>query len=387
MLYYRYRTFSELTLKELMYNELFFASAEECNDPHECWDFLQFPADYDKWHRLLELAWKSVDEKVKPPFYDIICTYLVKKSPVTVCEILSKDFFFPLLENDVFKSPFGYTLLINLFTFLNTYLGEKRYFVSFSKTPDNYLMWSHYANRHNGFCLIFKSLTGCLYQEKNRMREKINIESRTSSKIHISEHIGSKFQFCDVIYGEKTAVIDPFFYFPQYVSQYKVVNEQERLDFSEKLERHHLEKGACWEYEHESRLLLPNPMSWVTGEKIEYTKHQRLFYYDFSQLVGVVFGSKMSQESRSRIKEIVDEKIDSRLSAASNGGRFFKFVYFQTKLSSKERKLEIEPLEINSLSTHIKKNDASFASEYEEWKKGWCLEFSGPGSAKKVYIE
>ena len=55
MLYYRYRPFSELSLKELMYDELFFASAEECNDPHECWDFLAFPADYDKWHRLLEI--------------------------------------------------------------------------------------------------------------------------------------------------------------------------------------------------------------------------------------------------------------------------------------------------------------------------------------------
>ena len=74
MLYYRYRPFSELSLKELMYDELFFASAEECNDPHECWDFLAFPADYDKWRRLLELAWKNVDEKVKAPLYDVVCS-------------------------------------------------------------------------------------------------------------------------------------------------------------------------------------------------------------------------------------------------------------------------------------------------------------------------
>lgn len=386
MLYYRYRPFSELSLKELMYDELFFASAEECNDPHECWDFLVFSADYDKWHRLLELAWKNVDEKVKIPFYDIVCDFLVKKSSVTVCEILSRDFFLPLLENDIFRSPVGYRLLIGLVDYLNTYLGEKRYFVSFSKKPDNYLMWSHYANQHNGFCLIFKSLNGFLYQAKKRMREKINIERNFCDKVHISEHIGPKFKFRDVIYGETSALIDPFLYFPQYVSECKITNEQERLDFCEKLERHHLEKGVCWEYEQESRLLLPNPMSWITGGKIEYTKYQRLFYYDFSQLVGVIFGSRMGQENRNRIKEIIDEKIDSRLATASNEDRRFKFVYFQTKLSSKERKLELEPLEINSLSTHIKKTDALFDREYEEWKKGWCLEFSGPGSARKTYV-
>ena len=386
MLYYRYRPFSELSLKELMYDELFFASAEECNDPHECWDFLAFPADYDKWRRLLELAWKNVDEKVKAPFYDTVCDFLVEKKSVTVCEILSKDFFLTLLENDIFRSPVGYRLLIGLVDYLNTYLGEKRYFVSFSKTPDNYLMWSHYANQHNGYCLVFKSLNGFLYQAKKRMRESINIGRNFCDKVHVSEHIGPKFKFCDVIYGETSALIDPFLYFPQYVSKCKIANEQERLDFFEKLERHHLEKGACWEYEQESRLLLPNPMSWITGEKIEYTKHQRLFYYDFSQLVGVVFGSRMSQENRNRIKEIIDEKIESRLTAASSEDRRFKFVYFQTKLSSKERKLELEPLEINSLSTHIKKTDAAFDREYEEWEKGWCLEFSGPGSARKTYV-
>ena len=369
-----------------MYDELFFASAEECNDPHECWDFLVFSADYDKWYRLLELAWKNVDEKVKAPFYDIVCDFLVEKSSVTVCEILSRDFFLPLLENDIFRSPVGYRLLIGLVDYLNTYLGEKRYFVSFSKTPDNYLMWSHYANQHNGYCLVFKSLNGFLYQAKKSMRESINIGRNFCDKVHVSEHIGPKFKFCDVIYGETSALIDPFLYFPQYVSKCKIANEQERLDFFEKLERHHLEKGACWEYEQESRLLLPNPMSWITGEKIEYTKHQRLFYYDFSQLVGVVFGSRMSQENRNRIKEIIDEKIESRLTAASSEDRRFKFVYFQTKLSSKERKLELEPLEINSLSTHVKKTDATFDREYEEWKKGWCLEFSGPGSARKTYV-
>ena len=35
MLYYRYRSGSELSVKELIYDELYFASRAECNDPYE----------------------------------------------------------------------------------------------------------------------------------------------------------------------------------------------------------------------------------------------------------------------------------------------------------------------------------------------------------------
>lgn len=389
MLYYRYRPFSELSLKELMYDELFFASAEECNDPHECWDFLAFPADYDKWRRLLELAWKNVDEKVKAPLYDVVCSYLVEKSPITVCEILSGDFFLPLLERDNFKRPFSYRLLIGLVDFLNIYLGGKRYFVSFSKAPDSYLMWSHYANKHNGFCLIFKSIDDSLYQAKDGMRTSIEIKDANSNKVHITENIGPKFKFRDIIYGESTSSIDPFCYFPEYVNKCCIENDEERIDFFNKLERHHLEKGACWEYEQESRLLLPSPnsCSWLTGCQYEYSKHQRLFHYDSSQLVGVIFGSRLQKNDKKRIKEIIDEKIALRLDFGSYNKRFFNFAYFQSKLSTKERKLELEPIEINSLSRCVKKEDGLFSQEYERWQSGWGIEFDGPGSAKRITVE
>lgn len=123
MLYYRYRPFSEFSLKELMYNELFFASAEECNDPHECRDLLQFPPDYEKWHRVLELAWKDVGENEKKPFYKKFCDYLIQKSPITVCEVLSNDFFKPLRDQDSFRT---YRLELKLAIFLKNYLGGKK---------------------------------------------------------------------------------------------------------------------------------------------------------------------------------------------------------------------------------------------------------------------
>ncbi len=56
MLYYRFRTFSELTLKELLYNEMYFASPEECNDPFDSKTFYTFPSDKYRWSKLILLA-------------------------------------------------------------------------------------------------------------------------------------------------------------------------------------------------------------------------------------------------------------------------------------------------------------------------------------------
>lgn len=35
MFYYRYRPATELAIKELIYDEMYFASEAECNDPYE----------------------------------------------------------------------------------------------------------------------------------------------------------------------------------------------------------------------------------------------------------------------------------------------------------------------------------------------------------------
>lgn len=360
MLYYRYRPFSEFSLKELMYNELFFASAEECNDPHECRDLLQFPPDYEKWLRVLELAWKDVGENEKKPFYKKFCDYLIQKSPITVCEVLSNDFFKPLRDQDSFRT---YRLELKLAIFLKNYLGGKKYFISFSKSPDNYLMWSHYANQHNGYCLIFTSLDGGLYQSKDSIKESIKvcekdvIGNRSKPKIHLTEHVGNKFEFYDVVYGDSSESVDPFCYFPEYVNQIHLTDESERLDFFNKLEHHYLEKGACWEYEQESRLLLSGPSSWIVGNGVEYTKHQRLFHYDTSQLVGIIFGSRLCANDRNRIREIIDEKQKSF------------FAYFQSSLSSKERKLVLDPIEIRFASSGVSRNDPSFNKLYRLWIK------------------
>ncbi len=56
MLYYKFRPASEVSFKELLYDELFFTSTEECNDPFDSKSFYEFSADKEKWMALIKFA-------------------------------------------------------------------------------------------------------------------------------------------------------------------------------------------------------------------------------------------------------------------------------------------------------------------------------------------
>ena len=56
MFYYRYRPATELAIKELIYDEMYFASEAECNDPYEGKIFARFEKDEGRWNRLINCA-------------------------------------------------------------------------------------------------------------------------------------------------------------------------------------------------------------------------------------------------------------------------------------------------------------------------------------------
>ena len=68
MLYYRYRSGNELTMKELIYDEMFFAAAEECNDPYEGRFFAEFPKDEEKWKKLIDVVTNGSRYELKELF-------------------------------------------------------------------------------------------------------------------------------------------------------------------------------------------------------------------------------------------------------------------------------------------------------------------------------
>ena len=251
------------------------------------------------------------------------------------------------------------------------------------------MLWSHYANNHKGYCLIFKTIDGKISQSSKNARNFVGRKTPKSFATSMGNNISTQFSMQDVIYCDEgeTTVMDAFLCFPPYVAG-KEFSEEERAEHFAKLQSPFLEKGLCWEYERESRLLLTTPSAWLFGENFEYSSYERLFHYESTQLVGIILGAKMQESEKNRIREIVKDKVDGWYDFDVSKGekRIFSFVLFEAELSLKKRNIDIFPKEIYTGTGVILDEDSEFKKAYEEWKKGRCIEWS-EGYSKKTYID
>lgn len=355
--YYRFRPFTELTVKELIYDEIFFASTEECNDPYEGFPFIEFPRDADKWRRLLNFAW---DEAFSKKYTDLFVEYFCKHGNINLNDLKKMDFY--SLNKDVTMSglvSFKFHMQ-KLHSCIENYTFQKKYFVSFSKSCMDYLMWSHYADKHNGICLIFKPINNGLFQRKDVLRTEFSFESVRSS-------IANPFIFQDVVYCKHPQTLDGFDSFPADIcKRYSFESEEERINFVESREKYFHEKLDCWDYEKEVRLLLSAPSAWING-KIELSKYQRLFHYEPTQLAGIIFGSRTSEKNKKRIIEIVNDKQDVIVRNGNAQEKPNIFMFFQASMGNTERKLDFKPIGVNVAGSYLDLNAKSFDGLLKRW--------------------
>ena len=376
MLYYRYRPISELSLKELRYGEMYFSSTKENNDPYDGKVFLLYNFNEEQWKRLFERAWLKVQlpKELLSQIAMDLAKFVIQDNPKTYEDVQAFNFQKALLLSyPQIGDIVAYNLALRIKEFVEIYKPEHKYIVSFSKVNNNMLMWSHYASQHKGYCLIFKDFDGYLYQDESK---KV-----TSIKSLI---IGDRFSFKDVIYAPECQLIDASRFMP-IVSDIKFESEEERIAFCNENETKCLEKHVCWEYEEESRLLLPSSPAWLIGMHIEYTKEERLFYYKPTQLVGIILGALMDNETRDRVKEII-RKNNRRISENHKEGAFFDCVLFEAHMYNDKREVFIQPSEIYSFGDVITKDNKNFDSRYNDWKKGRALVLNGKGGGKIEYI-
>jgi len=388
MLYYRYRPCGELSLKELRYNEMYFSSAAESNDPYDGKVFLSYKFDKDKWKRLLESAWKGVsDSDTLLALVNPLSEHLEKYCPTTFEETISYDYRSVLLTMNQDLAPSeAYYLDLLIKQFVDIYRPGGGYSVSFSKTNSNTLMWSHYASKHKGFCLIFKAIDGFLFQDKEHQKNSI---SRKTSKGIIaplsSFGLPERFYFQDIEYCSNIETIDASRFMPCYVFGKDVTDTEERIKFANENDRKCLEKHECWQYEEESRLLLDEPTAWLFGGHYEYTQEERLLHYQPTQLVGIILGALMELKIKKRIREIISG-IRERIARTLKIGTLFDFVLFEASISDKYRDVEITPKEIYELSKVILKEDSQFVLKLKNWEEGWALVFGTNGTSKKQFL-
>jgi hypothetical protein len=145
MFYYRYRPYNEVSIKELLYNEMYFSSPEKCNDPFDSKTFYEFGADKEMWSRVIKFSVKMANDIITDELADLLAEHLCKKSPLTFDEAHKANLFEDLPEHSsIIAAMSRYGIFIN--RLLSIYKPATRYFVSFSKVNSEPLMWSHYAD-------------------------------------------------------------------------------------------------------------------------------------------------------------------------------------------------------------------------------------------------
>lgn len=370
---YRFCSPNLLSEKSLIYDELFFASTDELNDPIDMRAYFHFPKDsVESWEKLLVRLWEENHIFIN---YKRIAQYLSGICPIDYFEFLEQknDLQKKILEiaiNDSNHTPNNFHLLqklISRFTcFLEIYKPKSAYAVSMSKScaNTNTLMWSHYASNHKGFCLIFKPINNKISQGKNP-RTQI-----AATKSHICS-VPLEFKLEEVFYEDDVKPIDAFSLFPTDYTGISFDNEQLRLEYHQKKDIQLRTKAKSWKYEKELRMILPQPSLYIDGVG-NFKSYDRLFHYNFGQLVGIIFGARMSDKYKEKIKHIIESKVHDYILSISNTKEeiiFFDFVFQDAQLCSNSRRVKIKNIGLLSAGRYISTEEDNFKTRFDNWKQ------------------
>jgi len=366
---YRYRSAGLLTIKELMYDELYFASQAELNDPVDMLaNFTFFSGERDLWQKtILKLTGHERVSELAAMYLDSIC-------PISYQELLSSYEKYGQAMITSIAAHIGAgtqlsTVLVALYNnfqkLLEFYRPNTGYSVSFAKANDEMLMWSHYTGSHRGCCFIFRPVDNAIHQCHMRARDSIRVTS------HFTCGMPTELKLKSINYAPEVDPMSGFTLFPSAYTGLKFESEELRLKFHADKEKQLLIKNPCWEYEEEVRLLLHQPSRWVDGES-EFSPYQRVFHYDSSQLVGVIFGANMSSADKANIKEILDMKLESRRVSERKGKQYiFDFLYQQASICPSSRKVQINNVELVSWGGNRYTPDKpKFNEHYIKWLLG-----------------
>lgn len=361
---YRYRSSNLLSQKGLLYDEWYFASKEELNDPIDMQSKFEFSGD---WTRILTSLWEN-DHEAK-----IAAAYLTKIGPVSYEQLIidfhaHKEKIIERVFSNRHVSLMELSKLENslehLLALLNLYAPGSGYSISLSRTNSDMLMWSHYAASHTGFCLTYRPINGCLNQCPIRKKDSLAVATN-----HLSS-VSAAFEIEDINYKDQLHPIDAFSLLPVIYTGYSFDSESSRLEYHKKIREQLLTKNKCWQYEQECRLMLRQPTKWISGCST-YNSLQRLFYYDFSQVTGIIFGARMSSQDKEAIQNIISHKMLDKYKNIQGGKTYiFDFLYQQAEICPSSRAVKIVDLDLYLMGSILKPGSAQYADRLDRWRRG-----------------
>lgn len=370
---FRYQSFTPYSVKGLLYDEIFFAYPEELNDPIDGKVTFRFHNHENRWINLLTQAWGNIPEVT------LAAKNLMTHSNVTIFDLLDTAFLPHTLfgkDNSVKNLSTQRNKQIHLSEILSLYVSRwvrpDSASVSFSYSGDNNLMWSHYAGKHEGFCLIFRDDKGHLNQCPMRKRNGI---SKTHFCRNIQSTMPTEMKFEKVIYvpPSDTDYPDAFLLFPEVVYG-ESITESARISYWEKVKLHQLTKNENWEYEKEARLILHSSQH-------QMSPNQRLFHYNFGQLVGIIFGMRMSDSRREQLTEILCMKSEQHAMSSFKPKWIPDIILHEAGFDS-NNSMGYRPTCAISHGRIIERHSEDFNIIYKKWEEDKCLYIDESGGGR-----
>ncbi len=220
----------------------------------------------------------------------------------------------------------------------------------FVTDPTNASMWGGYGDSHRGVCLKFNanfnehgSTTLDLYRANSWSGSKTGIIENFDFVPHQFHEVSYTSDFPEIDFFESLGTISLFklsgFWFSgkngeRSATALRMMQEDAkwRKDYWSKFTNSFKTKSAEWQHEKEQRLILHSNL-----QRFD-TIESRKLKYRFTDLSGVIFGIKTSQEDKLEIIKVIRKKC-----AAENRDHFD---FFQASYSSKTKKIEVLPLNL-----------------------------------------
>jgi len=341
---YRYRPITPFLFKELLYQEIYLASYRELNDPLDMTPLVNFRTSelndaINLAHFLLSRILRIEIGTIKSQGQNdsranqrnaVIETLrtedkldafgnaiLHKMNRYDSCSqgVISCDCLFRMLQEMHTQRPQEFSYLDeleavqnNIYATITTFLNNS-HVACFAEERNNFLMWSHYADRHQGICMEFELFkrgdTECHFPME--MWEHPNTDTyegphELSIKCWRYDEPARKVDYVDSI-----DAISFYDFLPVFANEGDVdlhcLSKSRWHPFADRLRETFLQKLKRWEIEQEWRIVQVN-------FKRSDMPEDRIYRYSISALKGIVFGYRTTEDVKRRICNIVRRKSD-----------------------------------------------------------------------------
>lgn len=330
---FKYRPLSEFLFKELYYQELYFASYIELNDPLDLSARIEFSTDdlnaiehLIRFIFSLQFRFRETDtEKKNIP---MLLKFIKDRNAIEILRdeinkrvLVKTQNNEPIWTSDIVKIIVDSvkSTTTNIFFDSEKFIGEiqrltdkflkNSYVTCFSEKNDNFLMWSHYSSKHSGICLEFTLENKDMFPYEDFGSRKHDSEKY---KERMSEWKTNSYVFWDNIRKVNYKSEQPFINFFNFAAVFENEYDCDLIGLTKSWTHkyaHELElvfstKTNQWKYENEWRAIEINFDKFKEPE-------ERIRHYPIEALSAIYFGINTPENIRNRIYKILNNKSDN----------------------------------------------------------------------------